>query len=485
MFKSWCATQKFNNATNLSHVLMDGGKLSVPFDRLNDFYDKYIEVIKKGEKLFVVEQKTPTYNFFIDIDYKNEDSLSIDDIKSICKIICDKVKRHGGKKCLISISPPKKCGTLVKTGVHLNWPNFVVDQTSAIALREHVLIALSKAKSGTDWNEIIDSSVYGDLYRKTKGSGFRMPWSYKKAKHEACDGRGCSGCENGKVNQLSYLPVFMYTPEPLSTIIRVEQAPDVEFLKMSAVRTDLPQNVFIQPPSAPIREGAFTDEETKDEVQDEEVKSLVETFVRKHMEGQSSAFITKIFKHKTMFLVATTSNYCENLKRDHNSNHIWFIISGKLIIQKCFCRCETLRGRRDGFCKDFCGRRHELPSPIIDRLYPKREELQKCPEIKKNIEKSKFNQKETKPLVEKFIRNFIPGQSDTSIVSIRRTNKSYTALTTSSYCESIQGEHTEHVMSYVINGNKVTQQCPLCKGKKNKARTYVLTDNNLIKLLKQ
>jgi len=302
MFKSWCATQKFNNATNLSHVLMDGGKLSVPFDRLNDFYDKYIEVIKKGEKLFVVEQKTPTYNFFIDIDYKNEDSLSIDDIKSICKIICDKVKRHGGKKCLISISPPKKCGTLVKTGVHLNWPNFVVDQTSAIALREHVLIALSKAKSGTDWNEIIDSSVYGDLYRKTKGSGFRMPWSYKKAKHEACDGRGCSGCENGKVNQLSYLPVFMYTPEPLSTIIRVEQAPDVEFLKMSAVRTDLPQNVFIQPPSAPIREGAFTDEETKDEVQDEEVKSLVETFVRKHMEGQSSAFITKYLNIKQCFL---------------------------------------------------------------------------------------------------------------------------------------------------------------------------------------
>jgi hypothetical protein len=40
MFKNW--SQKFNNATNLSHVLMDGGKLSVPFDRLNEFYDVYI-----------------------------------------------------------------------------------------------------------------------------------------------------------------------------------------------------------------------------------------------------------------------------------------------------------------------------------------------------------------------------------------------------------------------------------------------------------
>lgn len=485
MFKSWCVTQKINNATNLSHVLMDGGVLSVPFDKLNDFYDKYIETITTGEKLFVVEQKTPVYNFFIDIDYKDEESLSVDEIKSICKIICDKVKRHGGKKCLISVSPPKKCGTLTKTGVHLNWPGFVVDQASAIALREHVLIALSAAKRSVDWNDIIDSAVYGDLRRKTKGSGFRMPWSYKKAKHELCNGEGCAQCENGKVNQLAYLPVFMYTPEPLSTIIRVNQKPSVELLKMSAVRTDAPQNAFIQPPSAPIREGSFTDEETKDELQDEELKSMIEMFVRKNLEGQSDAYITKLFKHKNTFLAATNSNYCENLKRNHNSNHVWFIISGKLILQKCFCRCETLRGRRDGFCKDFCGRRHELSRDIIDRLYPKREELQKCPEIKKFVEKPQIKQGEAKPLIETFINKFMHGQENTSVVNIRRDKASHIVLTTSSYCESIRDTHPDLVMSYVIKGNKITQQCPLCKGKKNKARTHTLVDPRLVKLLKQ
>ena len=59
MFKRWCKEQKFNNATNLSHVLMDGGVLSVPFDKLNEFHEKYIQAIKAGEKLFVVEQKSP------------------------------------------------------------------------------------------------------------------------------------------------------------------------------------------------------------------------------------------------------------------------------------------------------------------------------------------------------------------------------------------------------------------------------------------
>lgn len=485
MFKSWCAAQKINGATNLSHVLMDGGVLSVPFDKLNDFYEKYIEAISSGEKLFIVEQKTPVYNFFMDIDYKDEDSLSIDEIKSICKIICDKVKRHGGKKCLISVSPPKKCGSLTKTGIHLNWPGFVVDQASAIALREHVLVALSKSKGSTDWNDIVDAAVYGDLHRKTKGSGFRMPWSHKKSKHEACNGEGCSQCEKGKVNQLAYLPVFMYTPEPLSTIVRVDPKPDVELLKMSAVRTDAPQNAFIQPPSSPVREGAFTEEETKDEVQDEQLKSDIESFVRKNLEGQSDAYITKLFKHKNVFLLATNSNYCENLKRKHNSNHVWFIISGKVILQKCFCKCETLRGRRDGFCKDFCGRRHELPRPIIDRLYPEKEELQKCPEIKKPVEKPQFKQAEVKPLVESFIQRFMDGQTNTSVVTIRRNKASHVALTDSSYCESIKGDHPESVMSYVIKGNKITQQCPICKGKKNKARTHVLVDSRLIKLLKQ
>ena len=40
-------------------------------------------------------------------------------------------------------------------------------------------------------------------------------------------------------------------------------------------------------------------------------------------------------------------------------------------------------------------------------------------------------------------------------------------------------------MSYTIKGNKITQACPKCKGKKNTARTYTLIDSDLVKLLKQ
>src|SRR5210317_2361106 len=271
MFKNWCNQNNFNNATNLSHVLMDGGVLSVPFDKLNDFYEKYIEAVKKGEKLYVVEQKTKTYNFFVDIDYKDERSLTLDEIQDICKIICDKVKRHGGKECLVSVSPPKKAGELTKTGVHLNWPGYVVDQASALALREHILVALYAAKKSIDWNEIIDSSVYGDIQRRSKGSGFRMPWSHKKGKHDACQGKGCGDCHNtGKVTQVAYLPVFVYKTGPLSTLLRVDQTPDKTILAMAAVRTENQEFVHVESPTRAIKEGAFTDVQTKDELDDEE-----------------------------------------------------------------------------------------------------------------------------------------------------------------------------------------------------------------------
>lgn len=483
MFKSWCAAQKFNNATNLSHVLMDGGVLSVPFDKLRQFHEKYIEAVKRGEKLYVVEQKSEKYNFFVDIDYKAETALELNEIKDICKIICDKVKRHGGKDCLISVSPPKDTGGLVKTGVHLNWPGMVVDQSSAIALRDHILVSLSKGKgSKIDWDDIIDSSVYGNMRRNVKGSGFRMPWSYKKAKHTSCQGRGCSGCEKGKVDQLAYLPIFIYKHGPLSTILQISQDPTLEILEMAAVRTDLPQTVHVEPPSTVIREGTFTAEQTKDELQNDELKSKVEHFIRTHMEGQSGSYVPKIFKKKDTYLVKTTSKYCENIKREHGSNHVWFIISGQSILQKCFCVCETLVGRRDGFCKDFCGRRHQLPRDIVELLYPNKEEIKKCPEIKKRVEKPVVKCGVIKEPLEMFITKHMKAPEGTSVVKLTKNKTGYTVQTTSNYCEVIKNTHDDVVMSYVIKGKEIKQKCPICK--RGVVRTHVLTPN-VLKILKR
>jgi hypothetical protein len=351
---------------------MDGGVLEVPFDRLNDFYKTYVQCIKSGEQLFVVEQKTEIYNFFLDIDYKDKEELDIDEIKSITLDVCSKIESLGLPcKCLISVAKPKPKEGSIKTGIHFNWPDLPVSQEGAINLRWHIISTLNISKRG-DWSQYVDGSVYGDLETGAKGSGFRMPWSHKKGKHSECKGQGCMVCEHsGKLTEGEYLPVFLYSEGGLS-VYPTEIT--VEGLWLSTVRNERePIDVPTGPVSVKVKknEATFKSLHTKNEMVDSELSALLETFVRLNMPGQSKSRIKKIFKYKDTYRIETTSKYCENLGRNHNSNHVWFMATKGTICQKCFCRCETMEGRKHGFCRDFSGRSHFLPKGVCDILFSK------------------------------------------------------------------------------------------------------------------
>ena len=88
--------------------------------------------------------------------------------------------------------------------------------------------------------------------------------------------------------------MFVYKTGPLSTLLRIDQMPDKDILAMSAVRTNKEEFVHIESPTRAVKEGAFTDVQTKDEFHDEETKMLVEEFVRANLEGQADAHITEI-----------------------------------------------------------------------------------------------------------------------------------------------------------------------------------------------
>ena len=454
MFKRWCKDQGFANNSDLSHVLMDGGVLSVPFDKLNDFYEKCVEVYNSGEKIFVVEQKTENYNFFMDLDYKDDEEMSFEQIKSVCKVICDKVSKFGGKDALISVAEPKPIDTLIKTGIHINWPGFVVNRSSALGLRDHVINTLNLAYGSRDWKDIVDISVYGNSSRNTKGSGFRMPWSHKKGKHEACAGQGCELCNNtGKETQSEYLPIFIYKHGPSSTLQRTEQKPSVDILHMATLRTQSMEPVIIE---GTREEVTFTKLQTKNEFKDQEALLLVEAFVRKHIEGQTTASITKMFKYNKQFLVSTNSKYCENKKCNHNSNHVWFHIVGDTIAQKCFSTTNVLR--QYGFCKDFSGRRHQLSKKITDILYEDGKVETYTPKKKVVIEPEQN-------LLEKFIKKYIVKKETFSIESLKREGvKKYTVATKES-CDTCK-----ETISFSILKSQIHQVC------KCKCRAHNLTD---------
>jgi len=454
MFKRWCKDQGFANNSDLSHVLMDGGVLSVPFDKLNDFYEKCVEVYNSGERIFVVEQKTENYNFFMDLDYKDDEEMSFEQIKSVCKVICDKVSKFGGKDALISVAEPKPVDTLIKTGIHINWPGFVVNRSSALGIRDHVINTLNLAYGSRDWKDIVDISVYGNNSRNTKGSGFRMPWSHKKGKHEACAGQGCELCNNtGKETQSEYLPIFIYKHGPSSTLQKTEQKPSVDILHMATLRTQSMEPVIIE---GTREEATFTTLQTKNEFKDQEARLLVEAFVRKNVEGQTTASITKMFKYNKQFLVSTNSKYCENKKCNHNSNHVWFHIVGDTIAQKCFSTTNVLR--QYGFCKDFSGRRHQLSKKITDILYEDGKVETYTPKKKVVVEPEQN-------LLEKFIKKYIVKKETFVVESLKREGVKKYTVTTRETCDTCK-----ETISFSILKSHIQQVC------KCKCRAHNLTD---------
>jgi hypothetical protein len=195
------------------------GVLSIPFDTLTAFYEEYVRAVNAGERVFVVEQKTKTYNFFLDIDYCDHDELTVSDVKNLSQIICDKVRLlTKQQKALISVAEPKPKNDKIKSGVHINWPGLVVDQDGAVQLMHHVISTLNNVYLDRDWTTVIDASVYGTS--GSKGSGFRLPWSHKKTR--------------GTVEGM-YLPIFEYSEGVLGD---TEQQITVEKLMMATVRTE-------------------------------------------------------------------------------------------------------------------------------------------------------------------------------------------------------------------------------------------------------
>jgi hypothetical protein len=191
-----------------------------------------------------------------------------------------------------------------------------------------------------------------------------------------------------------YLPIFMYRHgTPFSLLTRIDQQPTVELLMSATVRSQSTFSHLIQECEKGKVEGSFTKAQTKHEFENPEAAAHLETFIRKYLEGQENARITKMFKHGGCYLVSTDSSFCENLGRMHNSNHVWFYVSekdGGTVCQKCFCRCETLVGRKQ-FCKDFYGRRHILPPSVSNLLFPNKKSDTIRVAIRSNVSATNFN----------------------------------------------------------------------------------------------
>lgn len=294
-------------AAPFTHLLMDGGMLFVPMEEIDEFYRAYIEDVTHGHKLYVVEQKTNIFKFFVDLDYKAKEALTKDEIVRICTALNEIVDCG---RCCIARSRPRACAEGIKTGVHVHWPDKHVTRATAMALRTKILDAFPETESGLDWSKVIDSSVYC-------GSGLRMIWSHKKPTGDP------------------YVPWKILGGDDFNKEF------DAGLLDLFTIRVN-------------------DDDDDSHTLMDEATSSALETFICRNMVGQERARIKKIIRHEKSggWYVQTDSRYCERIHEYHKRNHIWFNIFRGVITQRCF----------DEDCAKFSGRDHNLPPTVIEQL---------------------------------------------------------------------------------------------------------------------
>lgn len=279
MFKRWRVTHGPG-----THYLMDGGILDVPKSDTSAFFVEYLAAIRKNQKVYVVEQKTDVFRFFIDLDWRAEEALSDDRLLEILQVMCSVVPG----KCIVARAPPRiEEDGRTKSGVHIHWPDTKVRRAEALAFRTRILLELG---DDPEWNERIDVSVYG-------GSGLRMIGSHKMPIGEP------------------YVPWIPGEPgQPIT----------IDEIKAFSIRTD--------------------EADTVKNVTEISNFGPIEGYIRKYIPGQAFARVKRIGRKSPQCLwVQTDSRWCANIQAEHKSNHVWFYVYGDTICQRCHDE-ETCKG---------------------------------------------------------------------------------------------------------------------------------------------
>ena len=280
----------------------------------------------------------------------------------------------------------------VKVGLHIVFPLLFVHKDQALNLRAGVAAALNKCFDTTQykessWCEIVDASVYSG------NPHLRLPLCHKYGKCPTCTPHmsmctQCNGyrkCDLGRPYLLSTI-INGTTMKSWDEAIQKYERDQHGLLMLCSLRMIKEgqnicpgfQRYLHAPRGIDNKDGEFAEDRTglKESrsgciysvAQNSDRWYAVVDLVRNYDKVYKNIDIRDI-KHnrpQKKYLVRVSgigSQYCFNVGRDHKSNSIYFQITAKGIVQKCFCRCNTKDGRRfDVLCKMFSSKSKPLPT---------------------------------------------------------------------------------------------------------------------------
>lgn len=424
----WLIKRNFKTTSRqYTHLMLNGGKINIPEEHAITFLQRYAEDIKNGEKHFICELKTEKFKFFSDLDFleietddnKNgiPDNVIIDYISTIQTVIHEFYKDYINPVDLfvmVCCAKAKKKvfqgQNYIKTGVHLIWPKVFTTKQTALLLRYAIVKAMELAydprPSFNSWAEVVDTSVYN-------ANGLRMIGSKKIEACKVCKGTTEKLC--GKKNCILFnktRKLYENRAYSIKYVINSDEDQEKCFLNPTKLQFYLdstfecirdasirlnytvPESAFNTPiwvqyknkPNARLRSKKLQKLPSKEDIEGlksigqkellgdtSKAKGKITRFLKNNLPSEYKGMVIKdIYKLKVTgyYCVRTDSHYCMNLKGEHNSNTIWFLITPQGVSQRCFCRCDTTERRYFGYCKDFKSKPMKLSIPLKNELFP-------------------------------------------------------------------------------------------------------------------
>jgi len=386
-----------------SHLLLNGYKLYVSDENIPIFNEKYADtIINENAKLYVVECKKDTFQLFFDLDFNLTEEMmkkiNTNDVYcKIIQIINDVIYDFYNDyyDCIVTTAEPKKISKIIKNdenpdnikevviykkGFHLHFPDIKINKNYALEIRKYCILKLADYNTMFDnkINDIVDEHVF-------TGSGLRLTGSRKghfvsQTKEFVDEGR----------------------PYELEVVLRDNIIDDDLFLqykndykmlieKTSIISTDTSITNIMNNPNLECGECNFDVDEPKytgswirlekTNLRYIEILRFFNTYVKDY----STKDIKRIFcsENENVYILCSLSKYCLNIGRNHKSEHIYFKLNKDGISQKCFCRCDTLEGRKHGYCKDYESK--PIPcTPQIRKILDFKEQKEDKTKILKN-----------------------------------------------------------------------------------------------------
>lgn len=465
LLQSTMITRSKNQGHEPTHLDMSGGKFYIPEALPGEsktlteetFLNLLSAAYLQNAKFWFIELRTPRFRLFMDLDFKQPSTLPAVKIEAVVWVVASTIKRFfperdrndslfrvicctttykqelcsackcseascemrpslacdacngtgcTGKSSRDSTKPCEKCGgnysVKQKTGVHLLWPEIIVETAHCMDIRESVMADLivkfgHRVSPFNDWSDVVDASVYNKSGLRMLGARKCEPCGSCKSKKAA---QTCTKCEGlGRIDQgRPYAPLFVtdgsgrrdmekeafyqnnYEKLMLDTKIRTSAEKITDGFKIPDGAPTAEQMMLKttagtkRPRTMPAPKGQRIN-------LDSEIISELTSFFRVHptTEYRELALSNVIKSSKRgdgdscyiINVLGPNCTFCQNKGSAHRSNRIFFRATPDGICQCCHDTSDV--PERYGLCKDFKSAKIALPTKLKTLLFGEEE----------------------------------------------------------------------------------------------------------------